>query len=47
MELWRTFGEGVAGGASVIGTYLSGDGGAYAYLYEQTLSQVYVVRGMK
>ena len=47
MELWKTIGEGLAGGASAIGTYLSGDGGAYVYLYEQTLSQVYVVRGMK
>jgi hypothetical protein len=29
------------------GSYLSGDGGAYAYRYMQVLSQVYVVRGMK
>ena len=48
MELWRTFGEGLAAGAvSASGSYRSGDGNAYAYLYEQTLSQVYVVRGMK
>jgi hypothetical protein len=48
MELWKTFGEGLAAGTvSMVGTYHSGDGGAYAYLYEQTLSQVYVVRGMK
>jgi eukaryotic-like serine/threonine-protein kinase len=48
MELWKTFGEGLAAGASSgIGSYLAGDSGAYAYLYVQTLSQVYVVRGMK
>jgi hypothetical protein len=48
MELVKSFGEGLAAGAwSVAGTYRSGDGGAYVYLYTQTLSQVYVVRGMK
>ncbi|MGB8009975.1 MAG: protein kinase [Terriglobales bacterium] len=47
MELWKTFGEGVAGSVKTTANYLSGDGGAYAYLYEQTLSQGYVVRGMK
>jgi eukaryotic-like serine/threonine-protein kinase len=47
MELWRTFGEGLAGSERTTGIYLSGDAGAYAYLYVQTLSQVYVVRGMK
>jgi Tol biopolymer transport system component len=47
-ELWRTFGESLMVGAlSRGGSYLSGDGGAYAYHYMQTLSQVYVVRGMK
>jgi hypothetical protein len=49
MELWRTFGEGLAAG-DVLGTsgsYRSGDGNAYTYNYIQTLSQVYVVRGMK
>jgi Tol biopolymer transport system component len=48
MESWRPFGEGLAVGAlSMGGSYLSGDGGAYAYRYTQVLSQVYVVRGMK
>jgi eukaryotic-like serine/threonine-protein kinase len=48
MELWRTFGEGLALGAvSTSGSCLSGDGGAYAYQYTETLSQVYLVRGMK
>jgi hypothetical protein len=48
MELWRTFGEGLAAGAvSGRGSYRSGEGNAYAYLYVQTLSQVYVIRRMK
>jgi Tol biopolymer transport system component len=48
MEQWKTFGEGLAAGAVSAGSsYRSGDKGAYAYLYVQTLSQVYVVRGMK
>ena len=47
MELWKTFGEGVGGNVRPTAHYLSGDGGAYAYLYDQTLSQVYVVRGMR
>ncbi len=48
MEPVKTFGDGLAAGTvSVGGSYMSGDGGAYAYRYMQTLSQVYVVRGMK
>jgi eukaryotic-like serine/threonine-protein kinase len=48
MEMWRTFGEGLPVGAvSASGSYLSGDGGAYVYQYSETLSQVYLVRGMK
>ncbi len=48
MELVKTFGGGLAAGTvSIGGSYLLGDGGAYAYSYMQTLSQVYVVRGMK
>ena len=48
IDPWKTFGEGLAGGTmSVAGSYLAGDGGAYAYLYVQKLSQVYVIRGMK
>jgi eukaryotic-like serine/threonine-protein kinase len=47
-ELWRTFGEGLAAGAiSSSRTYQTGEGNAYAYLYAQTLSQVYVVKGLK
>jgi eukaryotic-like serine/threonine-protein kinase len=48
MELVRTIGADLAAGAVSIGaSYMLGDGGAYAYPYMQTLSQVYVVRGMK
>ncbi len=47
MELWKTFGAGLPAGAMIGGSYLSGDGGAYAYVYSQLLSRVYVVRGMK
>lgn len=48
MELVKTFGETLAAGTVSVGSsYMSGGGGAYAYLYQQTLSQVYVVRGMK
>jgi eukaryotic-like serine/threonine-protein kinase len=48
MELVRTFGENLAPGTvSMGGSYLSGEEGAYTYRYMQTLSQVYVVKGMK
>lgn len=48
MELSKTFGESLAAGmVSIGGSYLPAADGAYAYRYMQTLSQVYVVRGMK
>ncbi|MFZ0686611.1 MAG: protein kinase [Terriglobales bacterium] len=47
MEVLKTFGASAAGSMRPTDNYLSGDGGAYAYVYEQTLSQVYVVRGLK
>ncbi|MGA2424674.1 MAG: protein kinase [Terriglobales bacterium] len=48
MVPWKTFGESLPAGAVGVGaSYFWGAGGAYAYLYVQTLSQVYVVRGMK
>lgn len=48
MEPGKTFGEGAAPGATIgSNSYVSGDGGAYAYVYQQKLSQVYVVRGLK
>ncbi len=48
VELAKTVGEDLAAGSLAAGIpYLSADGSAYAYNYEQVLSQVYVVRGMK
>ncbi|MGA3104907.1 MAG: protein kinase [Terriglobales bacterium] len=47
-DLWKTFGDSLpAGTAGIGGSFLSGEGGAYAYHYMQTLSQVYVIRGMR
>jgi eukaryotic-like serine/threonine-protein kinase len=48
IDLVKTFGDGLpAGTVGMGGSYLPANDGAYAYLYMQTLSQVYVVRGMK
>jgi Tol biopolymer transport system component/tRNA A-37 threonylcarbamoyl transferase component Bud32 len=48
MELWKTFGEDAAAGTrGVGGLQLSSDGTAYAYAYSETLSQAYVVTGLK
>ncbi|MGB6383703.1 MAG: protein kinase [Terriglobales bacterium] len=48
MDLVKTFGAGLAAGTGGRGgSYLPANDGAYAYMYTQTLSQVYVVRGMK
>ncbi len=48
MDLSKTIGQDLAAGTvSMGGTYMSPEGGSYAYRYQQTLSQVYVVRGMK
>jgi eukaryotic-like serine/threonine-protein kinase len=48
LDPWRTFGDNLPTGA--IGTadaFVSGDGSAYVYLYDQSLSQAYVVKGLK
>ncbi|MFZ0998678.1 MAG: WD40 repeat domain-containing protein, partial [Candidatus Sulfotelmatobacter sp.] len=48
MEPWKSFGAGVgAQGASLAPPHLSSDGSAYAYLYVRTLSEAYVVSGLK
>ncbi len=48
MEFWKAFGEGVAAGITGAGApHFSSDGAAYAYVYEQVLSQAYVVKGLK
>ncbi len=48
MEPWKTFGAEVGTqGASVAAPRLSNDGTAYAYIYVRTLSEAYVVKGLK
>jgi Tol biopolymer transport system component len=48
MELWKTFGEDSATESRGIGGLrLSSDGTAYAYVYSETLSQAYLVSGLK
>ena len=48
MELWKTFGEALGVGVTgVSAPRFSSDGGAYAYVYSQVLSQAYVVKGLK
>jgi Tol biopolymer transport system component len=47
-EPWKTFGEETGAGVSSVGfPRLSSDGTAYAYLYQRTLSEAYVVNGLK
>jgi len=47
MEPWKTFGAGVSGATSVGAPHFSVDGTAYAYVYVRTLSEAYVVTGLK
>ena len=48
MEPWKTFGEEMGGGVTLVAApLLSNDGNAYAYLYVQTLSEAYVGSGLK
>jgi hypothetical protein len=48
MEPWKSFGaEMGAQGATLVAPRLSSDGSAYAYLYVRTLSEAYVVTGLK
>ena len=48
MQLWKILGQDVGAGVSrVTAPHLSRDGTAYAYVYEQTLSNAYVVTGLK
>jgi Tol biopolymer transport system component len=48
MQFWKTFGADVgAGVSSVHGPLLSHDGTAYAYVYTRTLSEAFVVTGLK
>jgi len=48
MEPWKNFGEEAGAGVSSIGRLqFSSDGTAYAYIYVRTLSEAYVVTGLK
>lgn len=48
MEFWKTFGAEVGAGTSQVGAPIfSRDGTAYAYVYGRTLSEAYVVTGLK
>jgi eukaryotic-like serine/threonine-protein kinase len=48
MDPWKMFGEAAgAQGALVAQPHLSDDGNAYAYIYVRTLSEAYVVTGLK
>jgi eukaryotic-like serine/threonine-protein kinase len=47
MQLWRTFGENVAGMNGAGAPLFSTDGNAYAYVYSSTLSEAYVVTGLR
>lgn len=47
MEFWKAFGEGLPAGAGAGGPRFSSNGSAYAYVYSQTLSEAFVVKGLK
>ena len=47
MEFWKSFGELLPTTARALAPLFSADGSAYAYPYVQTLSQAYVVKGLK
>lgn len=47
MDYWKTFGEQLPGGSGVGAPLFSSDGRAYAYVYEQVLSEAYVVKGLQ
>jgi hypothetical protein len=48
MEFWKDFGVAVGGGVDQVGLPLfSSDGSAYAYVYGRTLSQAYLVTGLR
>jgi eukaryotic-like serine/threonine-protein kinase len=48
MDFWKEFGGGLQAGVDDVGPpRFSRDGTAHAYVYEQVLSQAYVVKGLK
>ncbi|HXP83886.1 MAG TPA: protein kinase, partial [Bryobacteraceae bacterium] len=44
---WKTLGDALPPGAQAFFPMFSGDGSAYVYGYDQTLSEAYVVKGLK
>ncbi|MFZ1134623.1 MAG: protein kinase [Candidatus Korobacteraceae bacterium] len=48
MEYWKTFGDHLASGVTTVAApHFSADGRAYTYIYVQTLSEAFVVKGLK
>ena len=48
MDFWKSFGEEKLAGSNGVGDLrLSTDGSAYAYVYVVTLSEAFVVTGLK
>jgi Tol biopolymer transport system component len=47
MQFWKAFGENVAGMSGAGAPLFSTDGDAYAYVYGSTLSEAYVVTGLR
>jgi Tol biopolymer transport system component len=47
MDFWKVFGDTAPPGSGVGAPRFSSDGRSYAYVYAQTLSQAFVVRGLK
>ncbi len=48
MEYWKTFGDHIASGVTTVAApHFSADGRAYVYIYVQTLSEAFVVKGLK
>ena len=47
-EFWKAFGETIGSGVDEVGPpHFSADGSAYVYVYDRTLSQAYIVTGLK
>jgi eukaryotic-like serine/threonine-protein kinase len=46
IDFWKSFGQGTAAGSSAGALVFSADGSAYAYGYQQILSEAYVVKGL-
>jgi len=47
MDYWKSFGDSLPPGSHAAPPHFSADGSAYAYVYEQVLSEAYVVKGLK